>query len=125
MGVISVRLNDEEEARIREAAALAGKSPGRYLRDVALGRSEQEHSLDQWANWQEVFGRLARLERQALGSQALAALTLFLSKKKATTGDLTGLKLLVSEARAAGLPLAELVHLDHDLAQLLADPEHS
>jgi hypothetical protein len=119
---IPVWFTEDDRRRVEEAAALAGyKHLSKYIRDKALGRDGQReadrHSMEAWAERQELIGRLAEIERGQQTAHALLAMLIFLMRKKATTGEIND---LILACEKAGMPAELLAASSPELASLIA-----
>lgn len=123
---ISVWYTADERRRLEDAAASAGYPHlSAYIRDKSLDRGglRSAHQLtpregvEAWAERQELAGRLAEIERNQKGAQALLAMLLFLMRKKATTGEFNELILACEQA---GVPAELLAASFPQLASLIA-----
>lgn len=114
----SVWFTSADRQKLEEAAALAGcRSLSKYIRDRTLDRggARGDH-VDEWAELQEVTGRLTEIERSQQSVQALLAMLLVLVCKKATTREHTELVLACNDAY---MPIDILASSLPDLAALL------
>lgn len=120
---IPVWYSEDDRLRVEEAAALAGyKHLSKYIRDKSLDRGDHREthcdSIEEWADRQELVGRLAEIEHSQKSSQALLAMLLFLARKRATTGEYNELVLACENAGVPGDMLATtLPELDSLLAR--------
>ncbi|RWA36897.1 conjugal transfer protein TraA [Xylella fastidiosa] len=118
---ISVWYTEDERIRVEQAAVLSGyKHVSKYIRDKSLDRSgyreSDRNSMEAWADRQELFGRLAEIERNQKGTYGLLAMLFFLVCKKATAGEINELVLICEKV---GVPTEMLAATLPELAALL------
>ena len=111
---VPIRLNDEQLARVEEAAALAGyKHLSTYMRDRLLEPSKvdsHQGGIDQWADQQRIMSLLESLDQAQATNRTILAIVVYLLRQNSTQGKLSELRAELSalgsneEALAALLP---------------------
>ena len=111
---VTIRLNDEQLARVEESAALAGyKHRSTYMRDRVLEPSKvdsHQGGIDQWADQQRILSLLESLDQAQATNRTILAIVVYLLRQNSTQGKLNELRAELSalgsseEALAALLP---------------------
>ena len=113
---LPIRFNDEQTARLEEAAALAGyKHLSTYVRDRALATDKsggRQTDLDNWADQQRILSLLESLDREQGTNRTILAIAVYLLRQNSTQGKLNELRAelsaLVSNEDALATLLPEL-----------------
>ena len=111
---VTIRLNDEQLARVEESAALAGyKHRSTYMRDRVLEPSKvdsHQGGIDQWADQQRILSLLESLDQAQATNRTILTIVVYLLRQNSTQGKLNELRAELSalgsseEALAALLP---------------------
>ena len=114
---LPIRLNDEQEARLEQAAALAGyKHLSTYVRDRALASEKsggRQTDLDSWADQQRVLGLLENVSQAQAQNRTLLTIAVHLLRQGLQQGK-------VNELRAELSHLADTDQLIRTLLPELA-----
>ncbi|NMX42156.1 hypothetical protein HBO34_30335 [Pseudomonas veronii] len=112
-----MRLNDDQEARLEQAAALAGyKHLSTYVRDRALASEKsggRQTDLDSWADQQRVLGLLENVSQAQAQNRTLLTIAVHLLRQGLQQGK-------VNELRAELSHLADTDQLIRTLLPELA-----
>lgn len=114
---LPIRLNDDQEARLEQAAALAGyKHLSTYVRDRALASEKsggRQTDLDSWADQQRVLGLLENVSQTQAQNRTLLTIAVHLLRQGLQQGK-------VNELRAELSHLADTDQLIRTLLPELA-----
>jgi uncharacterized protein (DUF1778 family) len=114
---LPIRLNDDQEARLEQAAALAGyKHLSTYVRDRALASEKsggRQTDLDSWADQQRVLGLLENVSQAQAQNRTLLTIAVHLLRQGLQQGK-------VNELRAELSHLADTDQLIRTLLPELA-----
>ena len=114
---LPIRLNDDQEARLEQAAALAGyKHLSTYVRDRALASEKsggRQTDLDSWADQQRVLGLLENVSQAQAQNRTLLTIAVHLLRQGLQQGK-------VNEMRAELSHLADTDQLIRTLLPELA-----
>ena len=112
---LPIRLNDEQEARLEQAAALAGyKHLSTYVRDRALASeksSGRQSDLASWADQQRTLGLLESISQAQAENRTLLTIAVHLLRQGLQQGK-------VNELRAE---LSHLADPDQLISRLLPE----
>ena len=120
---LPIRFNDEQTARLEEAAALAGyKHLSTYVRDRALATDRsggRQADLDNWADQQRILSLLESLEHSQAANQTIMTIAVYLLRQSSTQGKLNELRTELSALGINGEVLAALLpELAKDIERL-------
>jgi len=114
---LPIRLNDDQEARLEQAAALAGyKHLSTYVRDRPLASEKsggRQTDLDSWADQQRVLGLLENVSQAQAQNRTLLTIAVHLLRQGLQQGK-------VNELRAELSHLADTDQLIRTLLPELA-----
>ncbi|UPU95719.1 hypothetical protein M0766_29985 (plasmid) [Pseudomonas putida] len=118
---LPIRLNDDQEARLEQAAALAGyKHLSTYVRDRALSNEKsggRQTDLDSWADQQRMLGLLENVSQAQAENRTLLTIAVYLLRQGLQQGK-------VNELRAELSHLADADQLINTLLpELVSDIE--
>ena len=118
---LPIRLNDDQEARLEQAAALAGyKHLSTYVRDRALSNEKsggRQTDLDSWADQQRMLGLLENVSQAQAENRTLLTIAVHLLRQGLQQGK-------VNELRAELSHLADADQLINTLLpELVSDIE--
>lgn len=113
--ILPIRLNDDQEARLEQAAALAGyKNLSTFVRDRVLASEKsggRQSDLDSWADQQRMLGLLENVSQAQAQNRTLLTIAVHLLRQGLQQGK-------VNELRAE---LSHLVDADQLIRALLPE----
>lgn len=113
--ILPIRLNDDQEARLEQAAALAGyKNLSTFVRDRVLASEKpggRQSDLDSWADQQRMLGLLENISQAQAQNRTLLTIAVHLLRQGLQQGK-------VNELRAE---LSHLVDADQLIRALLPE----
>lgn len=120
---LPIRLNDDQEARLEQAAALAGyKHLSTYVRDRALASEKsggRQTDLDSWADQQRMLGLLENISQAQAQNRTLLTIAVHLLRQGLQQGKVNELRAELSHlADADQLIRSLLPELANDIERL-------
>lgn len=120
---LPIRLNDDQEARLEQAAALAGyKHLSTYVRDRALASEKsggRQTDLDSWADQQRMLGLLENVSLAQAQNRTLLTIAVFLLRQGLQQGKVNELRAELSHMADADQMISTLLpELASDIERL-------
>lgn len=120
---LPIRLNDDQEARLEQAAALAGyKHLSTYVRDRALASEKsgaRQTDLDSWADQQRMLGLLENVSQAKAENRALLTIAVYLLRQGLQQGKVNQLRAELSHLADADQLISTLLpELASDIERL-------
>lgn len=120
---LPIRLNDDQEARLEQAAALAGyKHLSTYVRDRALANEKsggRQTDLDSWADQQRMLGLLENVSQAQAQNRTLLTIAVFLLRQGLQQGKVNELRAELSHMADADQLISTLLpELASDIERL-------
>lgn len=120
---LPIRLNDDQEARLEQAAALAGyKHLSTYVRDRALSSEKsggRQTDLDSWADQQRMLGLLENISQAQAQNRTLLTIAVHLLRQGLQQGKVNELRAELSHLTDADQLIQSLLpELANDIERL-------
>ncbi|WP_256579805.1 MULTISPECIES: hypothetical protein [unclassified Pseudomonas] len=120
---LPIRLNDDQEARLEQAAALAGyKHLSTFVRDRALASEKsggRQTDLDSWADQQRMLGLLENVSQAQAENRTLLTIAVYLLRQSLQQGKVNQLRAELSHLADADQLISTLLpELASDIERL-------